>query len=59
MGTCVPLVQVVNFSKEVIAQLVKGASINLCSNLPGQITMTNIMHPPQVCAPPKTSNPQL
>lgn len=38
----------VNFSPQVVAQLVKGASINLCSNLPGQITMANIMHPPQV-----------
>lgn len=43
--------QVVNFSEAVRAQLYKGASINLCSNLPGQITMANIMDPPQVRTP--------
>jgi alanine transaminase len=39
--------EIVNFSDEVQAQLYKGASINLCSNLGGQIVMAMVMNPPQ------------
>lgn len=40
--------EIVNFSDEVQAQLYKGASINLCSNVGGQIIMSLVMKPPQV-----------
>lgn len=39
--------EVVNFPDDVVAQLVKGASINLCSNLGGQIIMALVMNPPE------------
>ena len=39
-----------NFSEEVRQQLYKGASINLCSNLAGQIVMSLVMYPPKVLA---------
>lgn len=37
-----------NFDDEVQQQLYKGASINLCSNLGGQIIMSLVMSPPVV-----------
>ncbi len=40
--------QVVNFSEEIRSQLYKIASINLCSNLGGQIIMSLVMSPPKV-----------
>jgi hypothetical protein len=53
-------------SDEIQQQLYKGASINLCSNLGGQIVMALVMNPPKVqrltllairgtCAPPLLS----
>lgn len=45
----------VGFPAEVMAQLYKLASINLCSNLNGQICMALMMNPPQVVPlPPLT-----
>mmetsp|Transcript_8861 Transcript_8861/g.26592 ORF Transcript_8861/g.26592 Transcript_8861/m.26592 type:complete len:491 (-) Transcript_8861:2795-4267(-) len=38
--------EIVNFDDEVQQQLYKGASINLCSNLGGQIIMSLVMSPP-------------
>ncbi len=35
-------------SDEIQQQLYKGASINLCSNLGGQIVMALVMNPPKV-----------
>ena len=35
-------------SDEIQQQLYKGASINLCSNLGGQIVMALVMKPPKV-----------
>lgn len=42
----------VGFSADVMAQLYKLASINLCSNLNGQICMGLMMNPPQVFSSP-------
>lgn len=39
--------EIVNFTDEIQAQLYKGASINLCSNLGGQIVMALVMNPPK------------
>jgi alanine transaminase len=38
-------------SDEIQQQLYKGASINLCSNLGGQIVMALVMNPPKVQQP--------
>ena len=40
--------EIVNMSDEIQQQLYKGASINLCSNLGGQIVMALVMNPPKV-----------
>jgi alanine transaminase len=39
--------EIVNMSDEIQQQLYKGASINLCSNLGGQIVMALVMNPPK------------
>ncbi len=45
-------VEMVNTPKDVFAELVKLASIDLCSNLNGQICTALMMQPPQVPHPP-------
>ena len=39
-----------NFPPEVESEFYKLASINLCSNLNGQICMALVMQPPKACA---------
>ena len=45
----------VGFDPEVLAQLYKLASINLCSNLNGQICTALMMQPPKARRPPALS----
>jgi len=45
-------VEMVNTPKDVFAELVKLASIDLCSNINGQICTALMMQPPQVPPPP-------
>lgn len=45
-------VELVGMPGDVAAQFYKLASINLCSNLNGQICMALVMNPPKVGAPP-------
>lgn len=42
-------VEMVGLPEAVLGQLSKLASISLCSNISGQITMAVIMNPPKVC----------
>lgn len=46
--------ELVNVSPEVVSEIYKLASINLCSNLNGQICMALVMQPPKVCLYPCT-----
>lgn len=41
--------ELVGFQPQVLSQLAKLASISLCSNISGQITVAIIMNPPKVC----------
>lgn len=43
-------VELINTPADVFAELVKLASIDLCSNINGQICTALMMNPPQVCA---------
>lgn len=43
--------EVTGFSKEVREQMLKLASVNLCSNVSGQILMSLVMKPPKVQLP--------
>lgn len=43
--------ELVGFEEGVLGQLGKLASISLCSNVPGQLTMAMVMNPPKVCLP--------
>ena len=40
--------ELVGFPEGVLGQLGKLASISLCSNVPGQLTMAMVMNPPKV-----------
>ena len=42
--------EVTGFPKDVKDQLYKIASVNLCSNISGQILMSLVMNPPKVCS---------
>ena len=44
--------ELVNLPKDVFAELVKLASIDLCSNVNGQICTALMMNPPKVPPPP-------
>lgn len=46
--------ELINFAPEVVAECYKLASINLCSNLNGQICMALVMNPPKVPPPSYT-----
>jgi alanine transaminase len=46
--------EVTGFSKEVREQMLKLASVNLCSNVSGQILMSLVMKPPKVTVAPLT-----
>lgn len=41
--------EVTGMNQDVKEQLYKVASVNLCSNTPGQILMSLVMKPPKVC----------
>ncbi len=41
--------EVTGVSQDVKEQLYKVASVNLCSNISGQILMSLVMNPPKVC----------
>ena len=41
--------ELMNVSPDVVSEFYKLASINLCSNLNGQICMALVMNPPRVC----------
>ena len=47
----------VGFDKDVLAQLYKLASINLCSNINGQICTALMMQPPKAQTPNPCLNP--
>lgn len=44
--------EVTGLGKDVREQLYKLASVNLCSNISGQILMSLVMNPPKVCNSP-------
>ena len=47
--------ELMNVSADVVSEFYKLASINLCSNLNGQICMALVMNPPKVCSGPMSS----
>lgn len=42
--------EVTGFSADVREQIYKVASVNLCSNISGQILASLVMNPPKVCS---------